>query len=413
MKNNVIRAERRDFVRLSRSRSALLLISITTLTVLVSACGSTSTPTPIPTLDLGSNLSGNAPSQNTSQISSQGSVTASGFVAPAQEAQLAFAFAGIVTKVNVAAGDQVKAGDVLVELDNASIQLEVEQAQRALRELTSQSAIAAAGQEVATAQKNLDDAQKKVNSVTNRYADNVTIDYLKDQVTLAQAALDRAREAYNSTAGLSNVDPARASAAVNVYNAQKAYNTALGNLNWYTNPPAENDVAIANANFDSATAALQEAEWYLAELKGETIPADATGVRLAQLQQARDTLQAAQDKLDRTQLRASISGAVTLVNAVVGEYVVPGQAVIGISDVNNLKVITTDLSERDVPEINVGQSTIVLIEALNIEIKGYVESISPVADTLGGDVIYKTTIALDSLPDGIRSGMSVTVNYLP
>jgi len=36
-----------------------------------------------------------------------------------------------------------------------------------------------------------------------------------------------------------------------------------------------------------------------------------------------------------------------------------------------------------------------------------------VADTLGGDVIYKTTIALDSLPDGIRSGMSVTVNYLP
>jgi len=391
----------------------VLLIGLLVITLMLSACGSSSTPTPIPTISLGDNSSGNAPSQNTLQTSSQGSVTASGFVAPAQDAQLAFALAGIVTKVNIEVGDQVKAGDILLELDNASIQLDVEQAQRALRELTSQSAIAAAEQEVATAKKDLDDAQKKVNGVTNRYADNVTINYLKDQVTLAQAALDRAREAYNSTAGLSNVDPARASAAVNLYNTQKAYNTALGNLNWYTNPPAENDVAIANANFDSATAALQEAEWYLAELKGETIPSDATGVRLAQLQQARDTLQAAQDKLDRTQLRASISGAVTLVNAVVGEYVVPGQAVVGISDVNNLKVITTDLSERDVPEISIGQSTTVLIEALNTEIKGHVESISPVADTLGGDVIYKTTIALDSLPDGIRSGMSVTVNYLP
>jgi len=390
-----------------------LLIGLLLIILMLSACGSGSTPTPIPTIDLGSNSSGNAPVQNSSQTSSQGNVTASGVVAPAQDAQLAFALAGIVTKVNVEVGDQVKADDILVELDNASIQLEVQQAHRTLRELTSQSAIAAAEQDVATAQKDLDDAQKKVNSVSNRYADDVTIKYLKDQVTLAQAALDRAREAYNQTAGLSSVDPARASASVNLYNAQKAYNTAEGNLNWYTNPPAENDVAIANANFDLATAALQEAQWYLAELKGGTVPADATGIKLAQLQQARDNLQAAQNNLDRTQLRASISGVVTLVNAVAGEYAIPGQPIIGISDVNNLKVITTDLSERDVPEISIGQNTSVLIEALNTEVKGHVESISPVADTLGGDVIYKTTIALDSLPDGIRSGMSVTVNYLP
>ena len=53
------------------------------------------------------------------------------------------------------------------------------------------------------------------------------------------------------------------------------------------------------------------------------------------------------------------------------------------------------------------------VEALDVEITGTVESISSVAETLGGDVIYKTTIALDELPEGIRAGMSVTVQYEP
>jgi hypothetical protein len=34
-----------------------------------------------------------------------------------------------------------------------------------------------------------------------------------------------------------------------------------------------------------------------------------------------------------------------------------------------------------------------------------------VADTLGGDVVYKTTIEIDSPPDGLRAGMSVDVQY--
>jgi hypothetical protein len=39
--------------------------------------------------------------------------------------------------------------------------------------------------------------------------------------------------------------------------------------------------------------------------------------------------------------------------------------------------------------------------------------VTAVADTLGGDVVYKTTIKLNELPEGIRAGMSVTVQYGP
>jgi hypothetical protein len=40
-----------------------------------------------------------------------------------------------------------------------------------------------------------------------------------------------------------------------------------------------------------------------------------------------------------------------------------------------------------------------------------VSAISPLADTLGGDVVYKVTIELDSLPEGLRAGMSAEVQF--
>jgi multidrug efflux pump subunit AcrA (membrane-fusion protein) len=391
----------------------VLLIGLLIITLILSACGANSTPTAIPTVVLDSGTADNTSASPAPVASSSGGVTASGIVAPAQEAQLAFALSGNIKKVYAAEGDQVKAGDLLVELDNTSVQMDVDQAQRTLRELTSPSAIAAAEQAVATDQKAYDDANKKVISVNNRHADSATINYLKDQVTLAQNALDHTRDQYKGTGGLSNVDPTRAKAATNLYNAQQAYNRAVSNLDWYANPPAENDVALANAGFDSASAALQEAKWYLSELKGETVSSDATGTQLAQLQQARDDLKSAQDRLDHTRLLSPFSGTITALNVVAGEYVSPGQVIAALSDVADLKVETTDLSERDVPKVSVGQKVNVLVEPLNKEVKGRVLTIASVSDTLGGDVVYKTTIALDELPEGIRAGMSVTVQYQP
>jgi len=385
---------------------------LTILVLTLSACGSGDpSADAIPTVVLDGGTVNNSGTQTAEQSSSGGAVAASGIVAPAQDAQLAFALAGNVEKVYVAEGDQVQAGDLLAELDNDLVQIEVDQAQRTVRELTSPAAIAAAEQAVAAAQTTFKDAKNKVDSYKYRRGDTETIDYYKAQLVLAQKALDRAQETYNQTHSFSSADPIRATATTNLYNAQKAYNTALANLNWFTDPPSENDVALANASFDAASAALQEAQWYVSELKGETIPADATGAKLAQLQQARDSLKAAQAKLENTHLLAPFAGTVTALNIVAGEYVVPGQALIAISDVTNLQVVTTDLSERDISNVSVGQSVTVFVEALGAEISGQVLSISAVADTLGGDVVYKTTITLNELPEGIRAGMSVTVQY--
>jgi multidrug resistance efflux pump len=406
MKTKSFRAERRDSARVSRSRSAAPIISISILAFILSACGSNATPTAIPTVVLDS---GNANQPVQVSHSNDGDVVASAIVVPVQEAQLGFSLPGSIKKVHVAAGDPVKAGDLLAELDNVSIQLEVEAAGRTVRELTSASAIAAAEQAVATAQKTYDDAKKKVDGIQNRHADNVTIKYLEDQVTLSQNALDQAREVYKQTGGLSDRDTRRAKASTSLYNAQKAYNAALANLNWYANPPSENDVALANANFDAASAALQEAQWYESELKGESIPSEATGAQLSQLQQARGNLQAAQAQLEQTRLVAPISGIVVKVDMVAGEYASPGQIVVVVSDTQHLQVKTTDLSERDVTKVQVGAPARIMVDALSQEFDGEVVGISPVATTLGGDVVYEVTISFTEQPEGLLGGMSAEV----
>ena len=92
--------------------------------------------TPLPTVVLES------PS-NSSSLDLAG-VTASGFVVPAAEAQLAFGLAGLVDQVYVSPGDRVRHGELLAELDSATYRLEFDQAVRTLRELTSPAAVAAA-----------------------------------------------------------------------------------------------------------------------------------------------------------------------------------------------------------------------------------------------------------------------------
>lgn len=383
-----------------------LLIVASILALGLAACGSNATSTPIPTIVVES-------SDNTanpvSPASSGGNVVASAVLVPAQEAHLAFVSGGNVAKVNAKVGDRVTAGYILVELDDTLARLEVERAQRALRELTSPSAVAAAEQALANARETYDDAKKKADSLGTRYADNVTIDYLEAQVVLAQDALDLARDAYNKTSRLSDADPARARAATNLYNAQRAYNTALANLNWYTQTPSENEAARINADFSVASAALQEAEWYLAALKGEQVPAEASGVKLAGLQQARNDLEAAQTRLDQTRLTAPFSGMVAQVDVVAGEYATPGKVLIVLSDADRLQVKTTDLSERDIVNVRAGAPVTIAIEALGQEFNGTVLGISPLADILGGDVVYEVTIAFDEQPSGALAGMTADV----
>jgi multidrug resistance efflux pump len=85
--------------------------------------------------------------------------------------------------------------------------------------------------------------------------------------------------------------------------------------------------------------------------------------------------------------------------------------VITLATLNALQVETTDLSEREITNVHIGDPVKVFIEALNKTISGKVTSISPKADAVGGDVIFKVTIAPDTQAEGMLWGMTAEVEF--
>lgn len=129
----------------------------------------------------------------------------------------------------------------------------------------------------------------------------------------------------------------------------------------------------------------------------------------AKLNAAKAVLDQAKADLAQGALVAPFDGTVAKVDVKVGEVTSPGKVAIVLGDMANMQVETTDLSERDVPGVKVGQSAEVSIEALNITVNGKVISVSPISEIVGGDVVYKVKIKLDEQPTGLLWGMSAEV----
>jgi HlyD family secretion protein len=108
-------------------------------------------------------------------------------------------------------------------------------------------------------------------------------------------------------------------------------------------------------------------------------------------------------------LVAPFDGTIVSVDVAPAETVVPGQVVILLGDLSSYQIETTDLSERDVTRVQVGQPASIFIEALGQDFTGNVIDVDRISTTLGGDVVFKVTIELDDQPKGLLWGMSADV----
>jgi RND family efflux transporter MFP subunit len=142
----------------------------------------------------------------------------------------------------------------------------------------------------------------------------------------------------------------------------------------------------------------------------DVIPAEYRQRADVKVQQAQAKLELAQINLAEGRLTAPFEGTVASIGVIPGEFVPSDQAVVTLATLNTLQVETTDLSERDIAKVKIGSPVNVSIQALNDNFMGKVISISPVADTVGGDVVFKVTIAFDKQPENLLWGMTGEVS---
>ncbi len=120
-------------------------------------------------------------------------------------------------------------------------------------------------------------------------------------------------------------------------------------------------------------------------------------------------LETAKANLTQTVLLAPFDAVVVDVQIQAGQFAQAGQVVITLADLAHMRIKTTDLSERDVPAVQIGQTANIYVESLDETITGKVVQISPVSETVGGDVVFPVTIELDDQPAGLLWGMSAEV----
>lgn len=377
-----------------------ILICLLSIGILVGCSSQTPTITPIIT----------APSSTTAPViqRSGGGVVASGVVVPAQQANLGLILPARIKAVDVVEGDSVEGGQILVQLaGQEQMEAAVAAAEYELlgAQMADDMALAQAKLDWANALDALDDAERQwtANQLGNRASPSALKD-AKADVTISEKRLGQARKNLDKASG--KVGKAQAQSALT--DAQRAYNQAVWLVNWLQNEPTELEQALLDAELELAKARFNNAEGELERLQNGS-DADTGALAEARLKIAETGLAAARSALAGSEIRAPFNGIVTSILVNPGEVVNPGQILLTMADLDHFQVETTDLSERDVNKVKVGQPATVYLEALGEEVEGQVSNISLQSSTIGGDVVYTVTIDLLTHPPELLWGMSVEV----
>ena len=334
--------------------------------------------------------------------------------------------AGKVTEVLVEEGQPVKAGDLLLQLDDSLLQSEKRTAQAALdsanasvqtaqvalesaqlqyevilnnalsQESTSRLAvwdeskpaefdqpmwyfskderITAAQAQVDSTKIALDDAVKKLNEVNSRAGSS---DFLKVEAVLAQTriAFQNAKDVLDDTSGASDNQDLRDAAQIivdeaqiDLDDAQKDYDDALTTEGAEDVIQARAEAIIAQEIYESAVDRLRALQTGAESLQVQTAE-KAVAQAQALLIQAQASVTSAQARLDtidvqlgKTAAHAPSDGVILVRNIEAGEFVQPGATTFAIANLDAL-TITVYVPEDQYGNIALGQEATVTVDS--------------------------------------------------
>ncbi|MFN2549915.1 MAG: HlyD family secretion protein [Myxococcales bacterium] len=266
---------------------------------------------------------------------------------------------GTVVAVHVEDNQQVKAGDLLIELDPADLQVALAQARAA----------------VALAQAQLEAEQPAV--PITQTSNRATVQSGQDEVANAQAVLEAARK---------DLDQALAHDKF----AQQQRQRGQMLLNSHTIPQADYDqrvsgadaaaaaVAAARQRVDQRKARLATAQTRLAEVRANaprqlTARQAGLSVREANLQLAQAQLKQAELNVSYARVVAPVAGIAGKRSVNVGDRVQPGQELLSLTQTQDLWV-TANFRETQIENMKAGQKATAHVDALSRDYDATVES---------------------------------------
>jgi len=311
------------------------------------------------------------------------SISGSGNIVVADEADLAFDTSGKIERIYVEEGDEVSKGEVLAGLDTDYLELALAQAQAALdqaeynleqiQEPFSDDDIDSAGTAVEAAEDYLDYAEWMLDQAEE------TKDMAEDVLYLARQGADQDKIAE------AEVALAAAEAAVEQWKMEVSH--------------AETSLLAAELQLEAMEDAPDEGAVDAAE---------------AQLLAAELAVALAQRQLDEAVITAPFNGEVTDIYAEEGDIFAPtGMPVIHMIDPAIME-IEVEIDEIDVAEVKEGQRVIIDVDALpDLRLEGEVVSISTLSKQMSGLVLYEVTIGFSVPSDsGLKIGMSATADII-
>jgi multidrug efflux pump subunit AcrA (membrane-fusion protein) len=280
-----------------------------------------------------------------------------GTVFPLQEVVVTPKVSGKIERIFVRESDFVKAGDVLIRLEQTDFLLAVRQAKAVL----------------GTAQANLA---------------NLLAGTRVEKIEQAKAALHQAQ--------------------ANLTNTEKEYQRMKQLAT--TGVIAQRQLDVAIAQHESAIAQVKHAQEQLDMLrKGAT--EEEIGFARAQVSQAEAGVAVARNNLMETTMKAPFSGFITarFVDEGVQVYTAPKTEILKLTDVSRVKIVVP-VSERDFPRVKIGTPAESKIDALAGEIfQGGVTRITPEIDSISRN--FKVEVEISNPNLRLKSGMFANIRF--
>jgi membrane fusion protein (multidrug efflux system) len=282
--------------------------------------------------------------------------------------------AGQVKRVMVVDNQEVKPGDVLVELDDRDQQVKLVSARADLAAATAQLRMAQTQLAVTekTAKANLEVAQGAIAqaaAVTGSTA--AQIDQAKADVAAAESRKQLTRRDRERAERLRATDAAPQSEIDARVSADTQADASLDLAR------ARLASALANRSNSSGTEASARGRLLAAQTVDEQVEAARAQVALAEahVAQTQTTVDRAALELEYTKVHAELAGTVTKRMVEPGQLVSPDRALMAIVDLSDTWVIA-NLKETQLADVKPGQPADIQVDSFDGRLKGHVDSIA-------------------------------------